>query len=159
MRGDGGNRNAENFNGAQIAWQGVPPASLQLLGELQEGEREGDSHSCGEAGPDAVSPQVTPSPWEAGVLAGPLLYGVPMLSFLKKERAAFLGLQAYCLKILLPKSPVPPTGVPIWPSQVPLCQLCHRWSLPWKSPQFRLVPRREPTAFRLCHMLLVSPTQ
>lgn len=61
MRGDGGNRNAENFNGAQIAWQGVPPASLQLLGELQEGEREGDSHSCGEAGPDAVSPQVPQS--------------------------------------------------------------------------------------------------
>lgn len=144
--------------GLRLHGRGCHPQASNYLGSCR---RESERETVTAVGRQGLtpSPRRSPSPWEAGILAGPLLYGVPMLSFLKKERAAFLGLQAYCLKILLPKSPVPPTGVPIWPSQVPLCQLCHRWSLPWKSPQFRLVPRREPTAFRLCHMLLVSPTQ
>lgn len=49
-------------------------------------------------------PLKSPGPWAAGVLVSPLFYGALLLSFLKKERAAFLDLQAYCLKILLPVS-------------------------------------------------------
>lgn len=143
--------------GHRLHGRGCHLQASNYLGSCS-GEREREREMVTAVGRQGLTPSPlrSPRPWEAGVLAGPLFYGDLLLSFLKRERAAFLGLQAYCLKILLPMSPVPPTGVPIWPSQVPLYQLCHRWSLPWKSPQFRLVPRREPKLFAsvICFLFL-----
>lgn len=115
-----------------------PPSTGGAAGA--EGDKQ--QYRCGEAGPD-TTPLRFPGPQEAPLGQYLVLWG--SLALVLKERATFLNVLDYCLKTLLPVSPVPPTAVPIFLLGFPFTSgplACPRWKSPRHGRPLPPGPRR-----------------